>query len=91
MNEGYNYNYKGKRYVALVRASSDKDGTTSTEAQLAMQHAEGTRLQMVCVGEVILDGVTGSMPGKRDDLEQLLRRKKEKDDFDVLVIQRLDH
>ncbi len=38
MSEGYNY--IGKRYVVLVRASSDKDGTTSTEAQLAMLHAK---------------------------------------------------
>jgi hypothetical protein len=45
---------------------------------------------MVFVDEIILDGVTGSMPGKRDDLTDLIRRKKEKNDFDVLVLRRLD-
>lgn len=88
MSEGYNYT--GKRYLALVRASSDKEGTTSTEAQLGMLRAEGKRLQMVCVGEIVLDGVTGSMPGKRQDLEQLLSRKKQRNDIDVLLVQRLD-
>lgn len=88
MNEGYNYT--GKRYIASVRASDDTEGTTSTKAQLAMLHAESAKLKMVRVDEVILDGVTGSMPGKRDDMVQLIDRKREKNDFDVLVIQRLD-
>lgn len=88
MNEGYNYT--GKRYVASVRASDDTEGTTSTQAQLAMLHDAAAKLKMIRVGEVILDGVTGSMPGKRDDMLQLINRKKEYNDFDVLVIQRLD-
>lgn len=88
MSEGYDYT--GKRYVVLVRASSDKEGTTSTEAQLTMLLARAAELKMVLVDQIILDGVTGSMPGKRLDLDQLLSRKKDKNDFDVLVVQRLD-
>ncbi len=88
MSEGYNYT--GKRYIASVRVSNDTDGTTSTQAQLAMLHEKAAELKMVCVGENILNGVTGSMPGRRDDMEQLIRRKKESNDFDVLIIQRLD-
>ncbi len=88
MTEGYNY--IGKGYINLVRASDATEGTTSTQAQLAMmnQHCEAT--QMRHVDDVILDGVTGSMPGKREDMADLIKRKKEKNDFDVLVIQRLD-
>lgn len=90
MNEGSNY--QGKRYVAQVRASEDADGTTSTKAQLAMLHAKAAALKMERAddNEIILDGLTGSMPGKREDMEELLKRKREKNDFDVLVVQRLD-
>jgi len=63
MNE--RYNYQGKRYIALVRASDTTEGTTSTQAQLAMLHERAVTLKMSLVAEVILDGVTGSMPGKR--------------------------
>jgi hypothetical protein len=88
MNEGYNY--IGKRYIALVRASDASEGTTSTQAQLAMLHERAVALKMTCADEVILDGVTGSMPGKRLDMTQLIERKGTFNDFDVLIVQRLD-
>jgi len=53
-------------------------------------HSEGTKLGMVNTDEVVLNGMTGSIPGKREDLEQLLQRKRDKDDFDVLLVQRID-
>lgn len=88
MNEGYNYT--GKRYVALVRASDATEGNTSTQAQLAMLHERAASLKMTRAGEIVLDGVTGSMPGKRQDMADLIGRKHRDNDFDVLVVQRLD-
>jgi DNA invertase Pin-like site-specific DNA recombinase/AcrR family transcriptional regulator len=82
--------FAGKRYVALVRASNDTDGTTSTDAQLEWMHSEGTRLGMQLVHDEILSGVTGSLPGRREDLQRLLRRRAEQRDFDVLLVQRCD-
>lgn len=82
--------YRGKRYIALARASSDADGTTSTEAQIALLHEHAKSRGMVFVDEIVLDGVTGSLPGKRGDLTALIQRKAHKNDFDVLVVQRLD-
>ncbi|MFA9478037.1 recombinase family protein [Phycisphaerales bacterium AB-hyl4] len=82
--------WRGLRFIILVRQSDDSQGSTSTEAQLQWLRAEGERLGMVLVDEIILNGVTGSLPGKRDDLPQLLDRKRDQDDFDVLVVQRLD-
>lgn len=82
--------YRGKRYIALVRASDTSDGTTSTEAQLAMLHQSAAKMGMSCTDEIVLDGVTGSMPGKRGDLTTLFQRKAEKNDFDLLLVQRLD-
>lgn len=88
MSEGYNYT--GKRYIALVRASDATEGTTSTQAQLAMLHENAASLKMIRAGEVVLDGLTGSMPGKRQDMTNLIQRKQTDNDFDVLVVQRLD-
>ena len=84
------YEYQNKRYIVLVRASESTEGTTSTQAQLAMLHNRATALQMKRVDEVVLDGVSGSMPGKRNDMSGLIERKKRQNDFDVLVVQRID-
>lgn len=81
---------QGKRYICLARASSDAEGTTSTEAQLATMNAHVQSLGMIFVENIALNGVTGSMPGRREDLRALLERKKTTNDFDVLVLQRLD-
>jgi len=81
---------QGKRYICLARQSDDSEGTTSTEAQLELLHAEGQKRGMVHVDDVVLAGVSGSMPGKRDDLAQILERKRQRDDFDVLLVQRMD-
>jgi DNA invertase Pin-like site-specific DNA recombinase len=81
---------ENKRYICLARASDTADGTTSTEAQLAMLKEYGTRMGMVFVDQIVLDGVTGSRPGKRKDLTDLLARKREKNDFDIVLLQRLD-
>jgi len=81
---------KNKRYICLVRASDTTEGTTSTEAQLALLKEYGARMGMVFVDQIVLDGVTGSLPGKREDLDGLLARKKEKNDFDIILLQRLD-
>lgn len=45
---------------------------------------------MVYVDAVILDGVTGSLPGRRRDMAALVERKRRNDDFDVIVLQRID-
>lgn len=82
--------YHNKRFISLVRQSNDTDGTTSTEAQCQWMRQEGEARGMGHVEDLILDGVTGSLPGNRQDIEDLLQRKRERDDFDVLLIQRCD-
>lgn len=81
---------ESKRYICLVRASDAADGTTSTEAQLSLLRDYGDRMGMVFVDKIVLDGVTGSLPGKREDLDGLLDRKRRQNDFDVVILQRLD-
>lgn len=82
--------WRGKRFICSVRQSDDSDGTTSTAAQLKWLHAEGLQRGMTHVEDIVLNGVTGSLPGKRQDLLDLIERKRTRDDFDVLMVQRLD-
>jgi hypothetical protein len=82
-------NLKGKRYIALVRCSSPHQADTSIPDQLRLLAAFAEENQMVRVDDVVLDGVTGSIPGARNDIAELIRRKEEKDDFDVLLVQDL--
>jgi DNA invertase Pin-like site-specific DNA recombinase len=79
---------EGKRYICMVRASNASE--TSTDAQLMMLKAAASNMGMLYVDQIVLDGVTGSMPGRRDDMAALLLRKQTANDFDVLVVQRLD-
>ncbi len=82
--------FHGKRYICQVRQSNDSQGTSSTDAQLQWMHDIGRQLGMVLADDVVLSGVTGSLPGKRQDIEELFRRKTSNDDFEVLMIQRVD-
>jgi len=41
---------------------------------------------MIHVGEIALEGLTGSVPGNRSDIEQLIARKTDHDDFDVVLV-----
>jgi len=81
--------FNGKRYICLVRASHLSD-ELSTDAQLNMLNDAAQKEGMYYVDQKVLDGITGSLPGKREDLEELLERKRTKNDFDVLVLQRVD-
>src|SRR5579862_4964218 len=80
----------GKRYINLVRCSTDQQTETSIPAQLELLNAFGAANQMHHVDDVILDGVSGSKPGNRDDIGELIARKKTKNDFDVLLVQTED-
>lgn len=80
---------KGKGFVCLVRSSDDEEGL-STKAQLLLLKKVGLAKGMVHVANEVLDGVTGSLPGRREDLQRLLRRKVDDNDFDVLLVQRCD-
>ena len=82
--------WSGKRYICLVRQSNDADGNTNTQAQLKWLHDAGKRLGMIHVDDIVLNGVTGSLPGNRKDLDNLPKRKRTANDFDVLLVQRID-
>ena len=79
---------QGRRYVSLVRCSTDEQADTSPADQAAVLRAFGDEHGMVHAGDdVVLEGVSGSMPGNRDDIARIVARKQARDDFDVLLVQ----
>src|SRR5436853_2328223 len=77
---------QGKRFIALARCSSPGQADTSLDEQVRLIENFGREHGMVCVDRMTLD-VTGSVPGARSDLDELIRRKKEQDDFDAVLVQ----
>jgi DNA invertase Pin-like site-specific DNA recombinase len=78
---------KGKRYLNWVRCSSTKQSDTSISDQLALLNEFATRHGMVHIDDILVDGVTGSVPGARRDFKELIRRKESRNDFDVVLLQ----
>ena len=79
--------YKGRRYVCLVRCSTAEQADTSIPDQLKLLRAFGDQHGMVFVDQVVVEGVTGSVPGARTDIADIIERKRDNDDFDVLLVQ----
>src|SRR5215470_1674887 len=80
-------NLRGKRYINLVRCSTDKQTDTSIPSQLKLLNAFAQQHGMIHAADVVLEGVTGSIPGARDDIQKLIERKQRKDDFEILLVQ----
>jgi|GEM_PF-2372858 len=81
---------EGKRYVTMLRCSTDQQSETSIPAQRELLAEFGRTHGMIAVGEINLGGVSGSKPGNRDDLVELIDRKKTANDFEVLLVQTED-
>lgn len=77
----------GKRYINLVRCSSSKQADTSLVDQLALLNDYAARHGMTHVDDVLVDGVSGSIPGARHDFDKLIQRKETREDFDVVLLQ----
>jgi hypothetical protein len=80
--------WKGLRALIVVRQSNDKEGPTSTEAQLEFMPKELERVGMTYVDKEVLEGVSAVSPARITQLlQKLVKRKKERDDFDVIAWQ----
>jgi hypothetical protein len=79
--------YAGRRYLCQIRCSTNQQIDTSIPDQQKLLRAFGDQYDMIYVDSVILEGVTGSVPGARNDIEQIIQRKKTANDFDVLLVQ----
>ena len=76
---------RGKRYIRFVRCSTKGQADTSIDDQLALLDKFARERGMVHVDDLILEGVSGSLP--RQHFERLIDRKREREDFDVLLVQ----
>ncbi len=76
---------RGKRYIRLVRCSTKGQADTSINDQLALLAAFAQRYEMVHVDDLILEGVSVSTP--KTFVDDLIARKKSRNDFDVVLIQ----
>jgi DNA invertase Pin-like site-specific DNA recombinase len=83
------YEYlRGRRFINLVRCSSDEQADTSPKDQNNILIEFGIDHGMVHAGDdVVLEGVTGSVPASRPDIQRIVNRKREFDDFDVVLVQ----
>lgn len=77
---------RGKRYIAYARCAARDGAEPKLQDQIRLIRQFGDSLGMQCVGEVRLV-VSGWLPAMRADLRELLARKRERDDFDVLIME----
>jgi hypothetical protein len=85
--EPANQGLRGKRYIAYARCAAKDGSATKLQEQVRLIRQFGDSLDMQCVDEVRLAGVSGGPPALRADLRELLARKRERDDFDVLIME----
>ncbi len=79
---------RGKRYIAYARCACGVGATKKLREQIRLVRQFGNSLKMHCVDEVRLVA-SGWLPAMRPDLRRLLARKRQKDDYDVLVMEDL--
>lgn len=72
--------------MGLVRCSTTGQADTSIDDQLVVLAAFAREHEMAHVDDVVLEGVSGSIPGNRSDIDGLVARKQQRDDFDVLLV-----
>ena len=82
-----NQNLRGKPYIAYGRCAATVGSAPKLREQVRRIRQLGDGLAMQCVAELRLAGVSGVSPVLRPDLCELLVRKRERDDFEVLMME----
>lgn len=81
--------WSGKRYVNLLRCSSVTQADTSPDGQKAVNDQFALNNKMHWVDDIYAEGVSGSQTFNRQDIEELVQRKRERNDFDVVIVYEL--
>lgn len=79
-----------RRSFVLKRCSTKGQADTSLHNQDAALERLLAENEIVVVGERELAGVTGSVPGARDDIDDILKLKRSGPDFDLLLLPNAD-
>ncbi|HSI34760.1 MAG: recombinase family protein [Phycisphaerae bacterium] len=77
---------RGKRCVFLIRCSSAKQAEDSLADQEAGMHDFCAQHGLVFVWKFASD-VSGSVPGRRTDIKEVIARKKTVNDFEIVLVQ----
>jgi len=80
---------RGLRCVGHLRCSTLEQALTSIGQQRGVLTAFASDVGMYYVGDIELRGVSGSTTESWRDFESLIRRKSERDDYDVLLVDNL--
>ncbi|HZZ41643.1 MAG TPA: recombinase family protein [Tepidisphaeraceae bacterium] len=83
----FNHKIKGARCVVLKRCSSPPQVETSIANQGRTVEFCAAANDLKIVWEKPLEGVSGSIPGNRQDIDEIIARKRRLNDFTLLVIQ----
>ncbi len=78
---------RGQPCMVLKRCSSGPQIATSIVNQRKTTDQAIKEYELFVVDAVDLEGVTGSIPGNRDDIDRIITRKKTLNDFKILVVQ----
>jgi len=78
---------RGMHCVVLKRCSSSAQVATSITNQGLITEDCIRENELHVVHEELLEGVTGSIPGNRTDIDTIIHRKKTRSDFELLVVQ----
>lgn len=79
-------NYRGRRALRLLRVSS------AGQAEYSIPHQDAVTAQFIARegielhDTVELPGVSGSIPGNRRDIAEIIERKKRGESFDLLIV-----
>lgn len=82
-----NEELRGKAYIAYARCAAADGSAPKLNEQIRLIRRFGDALGMRCADEIRLAGISGWLPALRPDLRELLARKRERDDFDVLIME----
>lgn len=75
-----------KRCMTLRRSSSPSQVDTSNPNQLRNMEQILHNNEMTIAAEIDLQGVSGSMPGNRRDIDEIIARKASANDFEYLIL-----
>lgn len=76
----------GLRYINMLRCSDLSQSDSSPDGQKEVNDRYAAAQGMVWVDDIYLEGVSGSKTFNRVDIDALIERKKEKDNFDAIII-----
>jgi DNA invertase Pin-like site-specific DNA recombinase len=82
--------YAGLRAIALARCSTPQQVEFSIDRQIDQIRLSGEQRGIRIIGEERLEGVSGLNPEARDDIDRLIARKVQANDFDAVVLADVD-